>query len=109
MITLDSINSTTNDIHVDDAGNIATLSDAKALANIVYNVDKTNRGECPLDTDLGIDFFGTVFSSPPNLKLFKTQSILETEKLENVIAVDEFSFNYDSENNILKYTKMGSQ
>lgn len=106
MITLASMDNENNDIHVDSYGNIATFVDAEALANVVYNVDKTNKGECPLDTSLGIDYFNTVFASPPNLKLFRTQNILETEKLDEVIAVDEFSFNYDSENNILKYTKI---
>lgn len=86
-----------NDLFVDASGNIATAKDADALAQTVYHVDKTNLGECPLNTTIGTDFFGTIFASPANIKGFIKQSTLQTEALEGVNAVTDFSYDIGAE------------
>lgn len=91
VITLDTLSSGVNDIGVDSLGNIATKRDAEALANIVYNVDKTNLGECPLNTTLGTDYFGTIFNAHPDLNGFRTQNVEQTEQLEGVLSVQDFT------------------
>lgn len=103
MITLSSLKN--DDISVDEYGNIATLTDKEAMVNIIYNVDKTNKGECALNTDLGTDFFGTVFSATPSLARFKAQNIAQTEKLDGVLGVSDFTFDYNSDTTVLNYTK----
>ena len=105
MKTLASMDNN-NDIHIDAYGNIAIFEDAQALANVVYNLDKTVIGECPLNTGLGIDYFGTIFTAQPSLMRFKSQNIEQTENLDEVIAVDSFTFDYDTEKNILSYEKV---
>ena len=103
MITIAAING--QDLSIDEYGNIATYEDKDAIANVIYNVDKTNKGECALNTDLGTDFFGTVFAASPSLARFKAQNMSQTEEIEGVLGVSDFTFEYNPDNKVLSYTK----
>lgn len=104
VITLDTLSNGVNDISIDSLGNIATRKDAEALANIVYNVDKTNLGECPLNTTLGTDYFGTIFSTRPDINGFRTQNVEQTEQIDGVLSVQDFTSNLKNEEGKISFS-----
>ena len=63
-----------NDIYLDSLGNLAVLSDIDALSLVIKQRIQTVLGECQLATNVGVDYFGSVFNSPPDVFLFRKQS-----------------------------------
>jgi hypothetical protein len=79
-----------NDIFLDETGNLAIKKDLSAMGDIFVNKSQTNRGELPYNTEKGIDFFNTVFSSPVYPDLFQNQLLTELEDTEETQRVDNF-------------------
>lgn len=110
MITLATKDDTTNDIYIDDKGNIATSENIYALANVSKNAVLTNLGEAEYNTDNGIPYFDTIFCDTPKIDLFQASIVQTLENLENVQRVSNFE--YSVENGVFKYsliekTKLG--
>lgn len=91
-----------NDIYLDSSGNLAIKTDIEALGDILVNKSQTNQGELLYNSESGIDFFNTVFSSPAYPDLFQNQLL---NQLENTEGVERIS-NYQAkqENNTYSYT-----
>lgn len=91
-----------NDIYLDSSGNLAMKTDIEALGDILVNKSQTNQGELLYNSESGIDFFNTVFSSPAYPDLFQNQLL---NQLENTEGVERIS-NYQAEqkNNTYSYT-----
>ena len=61
----------TNDMFVDESGNIAIVYDLQAVLQICKQVALTLLGEMVLQTDQGIPYRTAVFVGVPNLPLFE--------------------------------------
>lgn len=91
----------TRDFQLDKFGNLLILSDAEALAGIITNVLRVQRGELQYDVSAGIPYFETVFSGRANIPLWKGFMISAIEAVEGVLSVD--SFDASVSGNILSY------
>lgn len=91
-----------NDIYLDEFGNIATVSDLDAVAQVCRNTILVNLGELQYNTAEGIPYFQTVFNDPPNIELFQNAVIEALQKVEGVSAVK--SFEYSTDQGVLHYT-----
>lgn len=91
----------TRDLFLDSQNNLAMVSDAAALANIMTNVLRTQRGELQFDVQSGIPYLETVFKSRSNISLWKGFMIEAMEALENVIRVKSFDITVSG--NLLTY------
>ena len=76
-----------NDIFLDNSGNLAIAVDLKAMANIYTNKSQANLGELPYNTDKGIDFFNTIFSSPCYPDLFQNEVLTQLEDTEKTLEI----------------------
>lgn len=77
-----------NDIYLDNSNNLGMKSDLGAMGDILVNKSQTVEGELIYDTEKGIDFFNTIFSSPCYPDLFQNQLLTQ---LEDTYAVQEVS------------------
>ena len=82
---------TNNDIYIDNSGNLALKTNLSAMGDIFINKSQTNLGELSYDTEKGIDFFNTVFSSPTYLDLFQNEVITQLEDTEETQKVSNFN------------------
>lgn len=90
-----------NDIYVDSVGNLAISQDSTAVGNIILNRIRTLQGELLLNTQEGIPYFDILYSSIPNLDLFKfylRKTILNSDEVQKIK-----SLNMSIENNTLSY------
>lgn len=91
-----------NDIYLDNSNNLGMKSDLGAMGDILVNKSQTVEGELIYETEKGIDFFNTIFSSPCYPDLFQNQLLTQ---LEDTDAVQEVSnYNAKTEDNIYSYT-----
>lgn len=88
MITI-GINDT-NDIYLDNSGNISLKSDILAIQDIALNNVRTLYGEVPFNVSAGIPYFDVLFVAHPNIELFKQYVTEEIEKIDGVIEITEF-------------------
>lgn len=79
-----------NDIYLDNSGNIAVKTDINAMADIFTNKSQTNKGELLYNTEKGIDFFNTIFSSPYYPDLFQKEVVNELEDTDETQRVSSF-------------------
>lgn len=91
-----------NDIFLDETGNLAMSKNLDAMGNIFLNKSQTNKGELPYNTEKGIDFFNTVFSSPCYPDLFQNELLSELEDTEATQEVLNYTEN--TEDNIYSYS-----
>lgn len=80
-----------NDIYLTPSGNLAIKSDLSAMGDILVNKAQGNRGELQYDTEKGVDYFNTIFSSPCYPDLFQAQLVATLEDTAEVQAVSDFS------------------
>ena len=90
-----------NDIYLDSLGNLAVLSDIDALSLVIKQRIQTVLGECQLATNVGVDYFGSVFNSPPDVFLFRKQIVNNVEAINGVNSVVNFAMRI--EDGTLKY------
>ena len=90
-----------NDIYLDALGNLAVLSDIDALSLVIKQRIQTVLGECQLATNVGVDYFGSVFNSPPDVFLFRKQIVNNVEAIDGVNFVVNFAMRI--EDSTLKY------
>jgi hypothetical protein len=92
-----------NDIYLDGYNNIAMKDDIQALNDIILNKVRTNLGELQFNSNLGIPYFTTIFSSVSDIDLwqkFVVDSALSTPYIEKVS-----NFEHEiSNNNKLSYS-----
>ena len=93
----------TNDIYLDENGNIALCQDIDAVKIAVSCETKTNYGELQLNTTAGIPYFDTVFTAHPNIELFKSYMKEAILKVPNVLDVPIFKTYIDYKTSVLKY------
>lgn len=67
------------DLVLDAAGNVAVASDPYAIAQDVASAVRTFRGECWLDTTVGVPYFSEVLGQSPPVQLL--QSLIEQAAL----------------------------
>ena len=92
-----------NDIYLDGYNNIAMKSNINALNDIILNKIRTNLGELQFNSNLGIPYFTTVFSSVADIDLwqkFVTDSALSTPYVQQVTNFEREISN----NNKLSYS-----
>ena len=92
-----------NDIYIDSRGVLAMSSGKESYADIISDRVRTIKGELPLNTDLGIDYFGTVFKSVTRLNIWKHYVKASIEELPFVLGITEFNASYNSSTKNLKY------
>ena len=90
-----------NDVYLDALGNLALVSDIDALALVIKQRIQTVLGECQLATNVGVDYFGSVFNSPPDVFLFRKQIVNNVEAINGVNSVVNFEMRI--EDSTLKY------
>lgn len=90
-----------NDIYLDASGNLVIKTDKEAVGDILVNKAQTNQGELLFNTEKGIDFFNTVFSSPAYPDLFQHQLLNEFENTEAVERIADYQA--DVKNGVYSY------
>lgn len=99
-----ALDETTNDIYLDESGNLALCKDIEAVKTSVSCATKTNYGEIVLNTRLGIPYFETIFTAHPDIELWKSymkEAILSVPKVLGIVA---FKTYIDYQKSLLKYT-----
>lgn len=91
-----------NDIYLDEFGNLAVVTGLDAVAQVCRNTVLTAYGELIYDVDVGIPYFETVFTDPPNIELFQNAVVEALQNVEGVTRVK--GFEYAVNGGILSYT-----
>lgn len=90
-----------NDLYLVNYG-LAIGEDKQAVAQIVNNVLKTQRGEVSYDTSRGIPYLETVLGDNPDVNLWASYMIAAIKSIEYVNRVVSFIPNV--QDNTLTYT-----
>ena len=91
-----------NDVFLDGTHNIALCEGVEAIAQVIENVVRCQKGELQLDIERGIPYFETVFSSGiADIDIWKSYMI---DAIENVSGVNSVvSFDITITGDVLKY------
>lgn len=81
-----AVNST-NDIFLDDNGNIAIDRDLLAVRDVCASVSKVRKGEFVLNTTLGMPFLQSVFIGSPNLFQYQATLLIALKNVQEVNRV----------------------
>ena len=82
-----------NDLYL-EAGELAILHDVDAQCAIIEAVVQTQRGELQFEDDKGIDYFGTVLTSPRFLAVWAAQVRKSIGALDFVSAIEDFTYEF---------------
>lgn len=93
---------TTNDIYLDNVGNINLSTGITAILENCAQAAKTRMGEEVLHTDQGIPYFSTVFVGIPNLE--QTQAAFRTAWLAVEGVIEVISLVFTQQDNTLFYS-----
>lgn len=93
-----------NDIFIDDDGVLAMSHGRTSYADIIADRIRTIKGELPLDKDVGIDYFGTIFKSVSRSNIWRHYVKSAIEKLPFVIGITEFYSSFNPSTKILSYS-----
>lgn len=77
-----------NDLYLVDGRNLGVLTGAPALAQSVKQYGLLRKGEDSYNIDNGVDYFGTVFSSPPDLDGARASLVRAALKHPDALSVD---------------------
>lgn len=94
--------STNNDLYIGSDGNLAMVYGKDAYAQIINAKMKTALGELQLNVNSGLPYFQTVFSDPDLASVWESEAIRMLSELPFVLDIQ--SFDYDIEENMIKYT-----
>lgn len=90
-----------NDIFLDSKGNLALKTEIEAIGNVSVNAVKTLRGEMSLDTTIGVPYFDTIFSTPPEIELFQAYVTDTLNRLDGVNRLTAYT--YEQNNGFYSY------
>ena len=91
-----------NDMYIDETGNLAIVSGLQATLQACQQVVQTRLGEMVLATGQGIPYLEAVFIGVPNIAQFQIairMAILQVANVTDIISIDITQLN-----NILSYT-----
>lgn len=80
------LDTTTWDLALDSAGNLAALDGAEALAQDAASAIKTFSGEVYYDTSIGVPYFSEILSKTPSLALLKQWMVDAALRVPDVAA-----------------------
>ena len=92
-----------NELHLDEDGQIAILTEKKAYAQILENVMRTILGEVQSNTSLGIPYFENAFSSPTDLQNWRNAVQERIMSFDFVDSIQSFTTKLDYQNRTLSY------
>ena len=98
-----ALDETTNDIYLDNEGNLALCKDIEAVKTAVSCATKTNYGEIVLNTRLGIPYFETIFTAHPDIELWKSYMKEAILSIPKVLGISYFKTYIDYKKSLLKY------
>lgn len=98
-----ALDETTNDIYLDNEGNLALCKDIEAVKTAVSCATKTNYGEIVLNTRLGIPYFETIFTAHPDIELWKSYMKKAILSIPKVLGIVAFKTNEYRKDKVLKY------
>lgn len=99
-----SSQSGTNDIFIGKDGVLALSYGRESYAEIISDRIRTLKGELPLDRDVGIDYFGTIFKSISRTNIWKHYVKTAIESLPFVSGIMEFNSSYDPSSRVLSFS-----
>lgn len=91
-----------NDIYL-SSHNIAMGEDKQAVAQIVNNVLRTQRGELAYDTERGIPYLETVLGDNPDVDLWSSYMLRALNGIEYINKIISFVPQVDNQTNILTF------
>jgi len=91
------LDTTTWDLSIDAAGNIATVDGGYALAQDAASAIRTFKGECWYNTTLGVPYWEQVLGKTPPLALLKQRFIEAAMTVPGVVSAKCF-LTYDRVN-----------
>ena len=91
-----------NDIYL-VGGNIAMAEDKQAVAQIVNNILRTQRGELSYNIDRGIPYLETVLGDNPDVNLWASYMMSAIKGISYVNRIISFIPQVDYETNTLKF------
>lgn len=92
-----------NDLYL-EAGELAVLHDVDAQCAIIEAVVQTQRGELQFEDDKGIDYFGTVLTSPRFLAVWAAQVRKSIDALDFVSAIEDFTYEFQPSTSTLVWS-----
>lgn len=91
----------TNDLYLDELGNIVFARDVQALQQVISNNVKLQLGELQYDITRGVPYLETIFGENPDVNLWESYMQDAVEKVNNVIRIE--SIESTITDNILNY------
>lgn len=91
-----------NDLYLDEAGNIAMVDGKEAYAQIINATMRTVRGELQLNTRKGLPYFETVFENRNLVEIWRSEAVIAITALPFVKKVVSFDCKIDGD--VLQYT-----
>lgn len=91
-----AIDKTTNDLALDDAGNLMTVTDAHAVGQHVRQRLRTHRGEWFLDTQAGVPWLDQVLGRQYDPTLAEAVIKAEIAATAGVTGISGFSARFDA-------------
>jgi hypothetical protein len=98
-----AMQSTINDITLDDFGNLAIISDLDALMNIIKCVVRVNMGELQYNLRKGVPYFQTIFSEKNLIYLWESYLREAISNVRGVRSIEYVEFDYSPVDDILSY------
>lgn len=92
-----------NDLYLVDGRNLGVLSGAPALSQSIKQFGLLRTGEDSYNINNGVDYLGTVFSSPPDMDGARASLVRASLKHPDAMSVDSMAMSLDA-NNTLKWT-----
>jgi hypothetical protein len=83
------------DIYLDDTNDWVMVEDEDEVIQRVAVALKTHRGEWLFDTDLGLDYRGTIMVKNPDLELITGLIRALIVSVEDVTGITQLSLDYD--------------
>ena len=81
---------------------IKMTSDADLLRQTIQSVISTNKGEWLFDEEEGVEFDFILGIKEINEAIIKSEIQQALEQVDNTLAIDEFSYEYEKETRCLK-------
>lgn len=97
-------NGASNDICIDDSGDIALASGLDAYATIIADEIRTCLGELQLNTEVGIPYFETIFKGVNAVSIWRMYVTRATTALPFVKNIRSMDVEIDSQSKVLSYT-----
>lgn len=103
MTTISQTTDGMNDLYIGDDGIIAMSTGRQSYADTIVDAIRTLRGELQLETEKGIQFLETVFSSRNRLSEWELQVRELVESFDFVKGITSFTISIDERTHTLSY------